>query len=351
MSLRGVGPGVLWFVAVGCAADSQRVAARTTAAQEPAAARLEFHPTPPVRLGQPRTVDFAGIPVSAELCVLDRGAPAMRHASGSSDRSAIYAIAAADDGLFVLDHERKLRRYRREPGMPCRLVLDRSFGRGGLLPVMRGDGTDRRDWFDTVSVDGRGTLYVSGQHAHPRALSGASLRDPCPRRGRLQVAEDGRTAALGERIVALGADTCADTSFWPAHWPTAVGSMLLKPLREGVFAWRFDGGANPSSLHAADGKALWMHPPRMEGKGFGDVRDVESCNVGVCGIDGNARKIFALRGGTVVGMIDLSELLGRSPDWVVDLTFTSGAAFLAIRQDDEAKVQHAIIYELRGLVR
>ena len=74
---------------------------------------------------------FAGKELKAEACLLDTSAPDMKH---EGFNEAIRSIAMGTDGaIYVLDHEKKARRYRVEPGDGCKLSLDTAFGKGGVL--------------------------------------------------------------------------------------------------------------------------------------------------------------------------------------------------------------------------
>jgi len=131
------------------------------------------------------TADFAGTKMRAFVCRMDAAAPRMW--SKMEWDKAIRSVAAAPDGtLYVVDHETKVRHYKNVAKTGCDLALDDSFGTNGVWEM-----PDKSQW-RSVSVDAKGTVYVSGDKGHK--IVDGKLSDHC--------AESTKTSAFSTLIVA-----------------------------------------------------------------------------------------------------------------------------------------------------
>lgn len=125
----------------------------------------------------PQRGRLGALPVVASICKLDTSAPALEDPQWWDH--ALQSMAVAGDGtLYVLDHQNKLRRYVNRSTQSCELVLDRSFGTGGVRDL--GFPTTIGSILRSVSVDTRGAVHVSdGGIGSKDKIVGETLTDGC----------------------------------------------------------------------------------------------------------------------------------------------------------------------------
>jgi hypothetical protein len=336
--------GWIAFAISACAAQPVDVPAPPAPRQPPARVSTTAPPpapvemvAPPVELGKPSPQPLGERSVSAQPCKLDARGAVMKRTRKSGDFRALFALRVHGERVYLLDHERKLRAYRRHAASDCALALDGSFGDGGIMTVARGADDERADWFEELSVGG-GAIVLSGTHAQPRVLRDGTFSERCASRGPLWVSPDGRHAAHRGRLV--DAD-CASMAH-PEGWPASLGSHQLRPFDDGVLGWRFGEEGDVTSWHAHDGAVRWVLK--------GAAKRAERCALGLCLLDQNRRTLWsASLDGRLLGEVKLEALLGKSPEWASDISIGPSSSYLAIDQAGADGEHYGVVYALDGL--
>jgi len=150
----------LVFAVMGCPkkeeAPAEKPAAAKPSASAPAAPKIDLESAKvalPETQGTPekKTADFGGGEVTIEVCALDTALPPM--ADPTWERALPSMTAAPDGSLYVLDPKFNVRHYVNRAHKGCELVLDRTFGKDGLLDAGLSDNYQ-------LSSDAKGTIYA-----------------------------------------------------------------------------------------------------------------------------------------------------------------------------------------------
>ena len=294
-----------------------------------------------VKYDTPKPKDLGGKHIVAELCKLDTGGSVMQ----SSDFShAIGGIAAAPDGsLYVVDHEGKLRKYTVQTPSPCQLALDTKFGTGGVL-TLEPKPDDSKE-YDTVSVDPKGNVYVSGGGAKAKMVTPTGQASAaCDEWGRLYVDRTTGDAYLRDKRVKVAGGKCEPAEAketwegWPAKESPDVsdaanGMVFLK----GSIKEKDGKSVDKIGVHKPDGKKIEIVGDE---KGDGDicyVADVQPCGMGYCVYDSNCRELraWSASGGKLVGAVDVNELFGVGYSWPEGMFVTKGVTWATFSQQGE----------------
>ena len=293
-----------------------------------------------VKLATPAPKDLGGKHIVAELCKLDTGAPVMQ----SSDFDhAIGGIAAAPDGsLYVVDHEGKLRKYTVQSASPCQLALDTKFGTNGVL-TLEPKPDDSKE-YDTVSVDPKGNVYVSGSGAKAKMVTPTGQASAaCDEWGRLYVDRTTGDAYLHDKRVKVAGGKCAPADAkenwegWPkdSHLEVANADNGLVFLKGSIK--EHGESVDKVGVHKPDGKKIEIVGDE---KGNGDIcylADVQPCSLGYCVYDSNCRNLraWSASGGKLVGAADLNEMFGVEYSWPEGLFVTKGVTWATFTQQGE----------------
>jgi hypothetical protein len=294
-----------------------------------------------VKLDTPKPKELGGKHVVAELCKLDTGASVMQ--SQDFDK-AIGGIAAAPDGsLYVVDHEGKLRKYTVQTASPCQLALDTKFGTGGVL-ALETKPEDSKE-YDTVSVDSKGNVYVSGNGAKAKLVTPAGQASTaCDEFGRFRVDRTTGDTYLRDKRVKVAGGKCdpAEAKETWEGWPTKdAHSEVLDAANGLVFlnGWIKEHGkmVTKMGVQKPDGKKVEIVGDE---KGDGEIcsaADMQPCSVGYCVFDANCREMRAwgAAGGKLVGAVDVNELFGVGYSWPEGLFVTKGVTWATFSQQGE----------------
>jgi hypothetical protein len=330
-------------------ATSATASAAASASAAPVEVPLPTGPLPPVEIKPGTPLKIGGKEISAEVCKLDASVPMMRH--DSFDR-AIRGVASAKDGVvYVLDNESKLRKYTASKAGECELTIDKGFGQGGVLTL---DADPKQaDYFDTLAIDGKGDVYVSGFIAKAKKISGGQVTDLCKDSGRLVIDAKSGNATKGTNKIDL-----ADCKATPVKLDLGkdVSSYELFPLEANVAAV-FQQKAEKKNVFKvglfADTKQKWV-VGEAEGDGsMCNVGTVAACGLGVCVVDANCRALKVVdAGGKLVGSGKINDLLGLSYPWPRALSVGPDATFMAVShspKDSKDKHSYALVYRIKGL--
>lgn len=293
-----------------------------------------------VKLAAPKAKDLGGKHVVAEICKLDTGASVMQ--SQDFDHAIGGIAAAADGSLYVVDHEGKLRKYTVQTPSPCQLALDTKFGQGGVL-ALETKPEDSKE-YDTVSVDPKGNVYVSGGGAKAKLVTPAGQASAaCDESGRLYVDRTTGDTYLRDKRVKVAGGKCepAEAKESWEGWPkdshpdvanAANGLVFLKgSIKEGK------ENVDKVGVHKSEGKKVEIVG---DAKGDGDicfVADVQPCAMGYCVFDSNCRELraWSAAGGKLEGAADVNELFGVSYSWPEGLFVTKGVSWATFSQQGE----------------
>lgn len=307
-------------------------------------------PLPPVELRDRKSASFDGKEVSAEICKLDETAPMMHH---DSFDKAIRGVAAAPGGLvYVLDHEGKLRRYTSSKGGECVLELDKGFGEGGILTLAAE--AEKADYFDTLTIDGKGDVYVSGFIAAPIKVSGGSATPACKDTGRLYVDTKSSSAFQRKNQVDLAAECKssevkhdlgkeASIDTFVPHGADVLAAYSQKEKDKNVYKVALlSGGKKKWAVGDADGDGQMCN-----------IGGVTGCGFGVCAVDANCRSLKVIDGkGKLLGAAKINDLLGLSYPWPRALSVGDGTAYMAathrgnVKGDDR---NYGMVFRIKGL--
>lgn len=306
-----------------------------------------------------RKVSLGGKALTAEACLLDTSAPDMTH---EWFNQAIRGLVAAKDGsLYVLDHEQKVRHYLVEPGETCKLALDPSFGAHGVftLPTPA----------DSISILDDGTIaaYTLGKLMRIQGGKVDSLN--CSVKS---VNGGGKTGFnfFGSEAekVEIGTE-CKATSWKFAGWPTGekgASVQFIQEMGKDVLVAASIEGTHYVAIHGADGKLkIKVGKDREKDKAKDEelicwARDAKPCAAGLCIVDSNCRKMTAydVKKGTLVGSIEIGNLLGLHYPWPSALVVGKGVSWIAasnklVRPADAPKdapdVNVGLIFRVKGL--
>jgi hypothetical protein len=328
---------------------SAAVSAAPSASAAPVEIPLPTGPLPPVEIKPSTPLKIGGKEISAEACKLDASIPMMRHES--FDR-AIRGVAAGKDGVvYVLDNEGKLRKYTASKAGECELTIDKGFGQGGVLTL---DADPKQaDYFDTLTIDGKGDVYVSGFIAKAKKVSGGQVSELCKDSGRLVVDAKSGNATMRSSKIDL-----ADCKATPLKLDLGkdVTSYDLFPVGADVAAV-FQQKAEKKSIYKVglfEGtKQKWV-VGEAEGDGsMCNVGTVASCGLGVCVVDANCRALKVVdKSGKLVGSGKINDLLGLSYPWPRALSVGPDAAYMAAShspKDSKDKHSYALVYRVKGM--
>lgn len=294
-----------------------------------------------VKLGTPKPADLAGKHVAAELCKLDTGASVMQ--SQDFDHAIGGIAAAADGSIYVVDHEGKLRKYTVQTPSPCQLALDTKFGQGGVL-TLEPKPDDSKE-YDTVSVDPKGNVYVSGGGAKAKIVTPAGQASPaCDDTGRLYVDRTTGDAYLRDKKVKVQGGKCepAEAKEGFEGWPKDEHPDVADAANGFVFVKgsikEHGKSVDKVGVHKPDGKKVEIVGDE---KGDGDicfVADVQQCSLGYCVYDSNCRSLraWSASGGKLEGAIDVNALFGVDYSWPEGLFVTKGVTWATFSQQGTA---------------
>jgi hypothetical protein len=325
-------------------------AAATASGSAEAKPPMPTGPLPPVELRDRKSATFGGKEVSAEICKLDETGPMMGHESFDK---AIRGVAAAPGGLvYVLDHEGKLRRYTSSKGGECVLTLDKGFGEGGIL-TLEAD-AEKADYFDTLTIDGKGDVYVSGFIAAPRKVSGGTATTACKDTGRLFVDTKGSSAFQRKNQVDLAAD-CKATEVKHDLGKEASTDMFV-PFGADVLAAYSQKEKDKNVYKVAllsGGKKKWAVGDADGDGQMCNIGSVTSCGLGVCAVDANCRSLKVIdTSGKLLGATKINDLLGLSYPWPRGLSIGDGTAYMAATHKGNAKGDdrnYGMVFRIKGL--
>jgi hypothetical protein len=328
---------------------SAAVSAAPSASAAPVEIPLPTGPLPPVEIKPSTPLKIGGKEISAEVCKLDASIPMMRHQSFDK---AIRGVAAAKDGVvYVLDNESKLRKYTASKAGECELTIDKGFGQGGVL-TLDAD-VKAADYFDTLAIDGKGDVYVSGFIAKAKKVSGGQVTELCKESGRLVIDPKSGDAYLRSSKIDL-----ADCKATPVKLDLGkdVSSYDLFPVggdvaavfqqkveKKNVFKVGLFGGT----------KQKWV-VGEAEGDGsMCNVGTVVACGPGVCVVDANCRALKVVDGtGKLQGSGKINDLLGLSYPWPRALSVGPDATFMAAShspKDSKDTNSYGLVYRVKGL--
>ncbi|HEX8790638.1 MAG TPA: hypothetical protein VF765_06775 [Polyangiaceae bacterium] len=294
-----------------------------------------------VKLEAPKPKDLGGKHVVAEVCKLDTAGSVMQ----SQDFShAIGGIVAAPDGsVYLVDHEGKLRHYTVQTS-PCQLALDPKFGTGGVL-AMEPKPDDSKE-YDTVSIDPKGNLYVSGGGAKAKLVTPAGqVSTACEDTGRFFVDRvNGDTYLRDKRVTVAAGGKCEPVSAketWEG-WPAKDAHAEVEDAVNGLVfldGWIKEKGkmVTKMGVHKPDGKKLELVG---EEKGDGEICSsaaMQPCALGYCVLDANCREMraWSTAGGKLVGAFDVNELFGVGYSWPEGLFVTKGVTWATFSEQGE----------------
>jgi hypothetical protein len=308
---------------------SAPASAAASASAAPVEIPLPTGPLPPVEIKPSTPLKIGGKEISAEVCKLDASIPMMRHQSFDK---AIRGVAAAKDG-------------------ECELTIDKGFGQGGVL-TLDAD-VKAADYFDTLAIDGKGDVYVSGFIAKAKKVSGGQVTELCKESGRLVIDPKSGDAYLRSSKIDL-----ADCKATPVKLDLGkdVSSYDLFPVggdvaavfqqkveKKNVFKVGLFGGT----------KQKWV-VGEAEGDGsMCNVGTVVACGPGVCVVDANCRALKVVDGtGKLQGSGKINDLLGLSYPWPRALSVGPDATFMAAShspKDSKDTNSYGLVYRVKGL--
>ncbi|MBK8257452.1 MAG: hypothetical protein IPK82_32890 [Polyangiaceae bacterium] len=269
---------------------------------------------------------------------------------------AIRGVAPAPDGsVYVLDHEAKLRKYTVAKGASCDLILDTKFGQAGILTIL--PDAKEADSFDTLAIDGKGNVYISGFIAKAKKVAGGQVSEACSKSGRLYVDPKGSAAYLGSDKVDLDAG-CKPTPFKADVAKDDGSPQILSPAGAdviGVFNGKVkDKWVYKVGLFDGSGKKTFL-AGEMEGDAkMCNVGTVAACGAGICVVDANCRGLKAFdKSGKIQGSVAIGSLIGLSYPWPRAFALGADAAYLAATHaavDSKAdKMQYGMVFRIKGL--
>ncbi len=287
---------------------------------------------------EPKVFKLGTKTLQVEVCALDTSAPALR-AEFFGDALREFAGSAKGE-LYVLDPDKKVRKYVPQKGDKCELALDPSFGQGGILtPPVNPDKLHVLDDGTLVIVEfNQSHIYKNGKVESNGCGVSAGLSG------------DGKVAwTLWEGKIAKGdySEACPDKKEWKySGWDKSKKESVY-----GVMDWGNQvlllGEAAPKhyiGIHRPDGtqqfmlgkskiKASTVH----DDDEFCSISDVDKCGTGLCVLDGNCRALSAWdpKNGNFLGVVKVGDLLGLSYPMPVGMVVTKGAAYLAATHDEK----------------
>jgi hypothetical protein len=287
---------------------------------------------------EPTIFKLAGKELKVELCAMDTSVPDLR---AQAFWEALREFAGSAKGeLYVLDPQKKIRKYLPQKGDKCVLMLDPTFGDKGVLtpPVT----PDKLDVLDD------GTLVIKEFNRSHIYKNGKVESNGCEVRAELS--GDGKVAwTLWEGKIQKGeySEACPDKKEWKyTGWD--------KSKKEEVYEVR-DWGNQVLLLGSAVSKHyIGIHRPDgtqqfMLGKSkikastvhdddeFCSISDVDKCGAGLCVLDGNCRALSAwdMKNGNFIGTVKVSDLLGLFYPMPVGMVVTKGASYMAVTHDEK----------------
>lgn len=278
-------------------------------------ARVALPPTG--TLLHPHAFAHGGLLTQFHVCRFDVAAPPIVHAEPARARA---SHAAAPDGtIWILDHEAKLRHYTNRNPEGCELVLDRSFGKGGVLELPRESGT-----FTSVMVDAKNVVWLTSGTRTVRLENGNPTPGPSgfyrTQATTSMALTDGEATAGG---VYKGRKIRELTGFDPkapeSSRPTLLGFFGDEVVVSGADV--VDGKkVDRIGLFRADGSLRLKLGKDKGEEAVGDAKSATSCGEDLCIFsEFFARKVQRFRrDGTFVATMVLDIMHLR------DTTFTSG---------------------------
>jgi hypothetical protein len=261
--------------------------------------------------------------------------------------TAIGGLAWGSDGkLYAIDHTQAIRRYAIDASGGCRLTLDRSFGKEGLLRLEKPPGKSRAPTLTAgaLAADASGHVFVTPDAVWTDGswrLSGGKVDYYCPSsQGDVSVTADGK---LGFSIESKLQKTTFDdagctTAEWPAgplaERPTNVfvaGDSVYVTQHNGKELWAFDHDGKPRGVELGDKDKSLSAPGNICSVGF-----VGAIDKGIVVVDYNCRQlVFFDRAGQSLGdSVSLSRLFGVSYPIIEGFTrVEGGVAFLSFTHE------------------
>lgn len=287
---------------------------------------------------EPKVFKLAGKDLKVEVCALDTSVPPLR-AEFFGDALREFAGSAKGE-LYVLDPDKKIRKYLPQKGDKCVLMLDPNFGDKGVLtpPVT----PDKLDVLDD------GTLVISEFGVSHIYKNGKFVSNGC--KAQKGLSRDGRVGwDVWEGKITTGeySDACPDKKEWKyTGWDKSKKEEVYD-VRDWGNQVLLLGSAAPKhylGIHRPDGT-----PQFMLGKSkikaskvhdddeFCSISDVDKCGADLCVLDGNCRALSAwdLKNGNFLGKVKVGELLGLFYPMPIGTVVTKGASYMAVTHDEK----------------
>ena len=307
-----------------------------------------------VKMSAPKTKQLGGKSITADVCKLDKSGTDMQ----SKDfTDAIRGLAPAPDGgVYVVDHEGKIRKYLVQSASPCELALDAKFGHGGILAL--DPDPKKSNELDTVQIDSKGTLYASGGNTKVRMITpDGTIMKICDDTGHFLVDRVTNDMYFNGQKVTVNGAKCDGKDMKYAGWLGASQPDIIDAANGVVFVNGSVGKDKKSTdkigVYKPDGTKVALFGDL---KGDGDIcyaAGAQTCGIGQCVYDSNCRSLRAWTadGSKLVGAVDLNEMFGVSYSWPVKLVVlkdTSWAIFSQQGEGDKAP-NYGFIARIAGL--
>jgi hypothetical protein len=324
----------------GSGASSAPVAVSASAAPAPAKADVGYPAG--VKMSPPKAKQVGGTTIQADVCKLDKRGADMKD---SDFANAIKGLAPAPDGgVYVVDNAGSVRKYLVQSPSPCELALDQKFGTGGILAV-EPDAKKAKD-YDTVQIDSKGTLYVSGYQKVQMVTADGKVTKICDDSGHFYVDRITNDMYFNGKKVTLNGTKCDSADIKWVGWVGQNQPELIDAAGGTVFVSGSVAGKDKSNTDKvgafkSDGTKVALVG---EKDGDGDICYAAGAQNGKLGLyvyDSNCRslRVWATDGTKLIGVADLNELFGVSYSWPVKLVIgkdTSWAVFSQQGEGDKA---------------
>jgi len=287
---------------------------------------------------EPTVFKLAGKQLKVEVCAMDTSAPDLR---AESFWEALREFAGSAKGeLYILDPQKKIRKYLPQKGDKCVLALDPTFGEKGVLtPPVTPDDLDVLDDGTLVLKEfNRSHIYRNGKFES----NGCEVR--------AELSGDGKVAwTLWEGKIAKGeySEACPDKKEWKyTGWDASKKESVSEVVDWGNQVLLLGSAApkNYIGIHRPDGTQLFMLGKSKiksstvhDDDEFCSISDVDKCGAGLCVLDGNCRALSAWdpKNGNFIGTVKVGDLLGLNYPMPVGMVVTKGATYLAATHDEK----------------
>lgn len=333
-------------------------AASTAAGDKPSFEQLVAASKPVVP--QPAEQPLGKYTAKAELCAIDGGGPL-----GPSRSSVMPSIAIQGNRAYAADADAQLRAYEISTQGGCKLTPVKTFGTDGVMK------TDPKTKTVTASKD---LLVASDGIFGSSVIKGDKLYYTCKTRpqGYVAVHGSGKWGIGSFANATVAKVSFTDTNCTSEPW---VFEDLSKPTRKGAFklvnsvgfmgdtvlvGGVLDKSENPKEARvvlgmSAAGKELFRLgnvEKSFSDDGLGWVHAVSGCNVGICVLDGNYKKLAMWTStGTFIGKVELEKLFGVKSPWINSFAVAPDKSlyFVAGVDRDGGKVAEGLVFRVTGL--